>query len=73
MKKTKKTVIFGNGRFSELVHYFLTNDSSYDTVSFTISKNNIKKQTFMNLPLIVFEEIQMESIHAKTRNHIRKK
>ncbi len=56
--KTKKAIIFGTGSFAELVHYFLTHDSEYEVVAFTVSKDQIKKPQFMDLPLIPFEEIK---------------
>ena len=56
--KTKKAIIFGTGSFAELVHYFLTHDSEYKVVAFTVSKDNIEKPQFMDLPLVPFEEIE---------------
>ncbi|RAP27594.1 hypothetical protein DID74_00390 [Candidatus Marinamargulisbacteria bacterium SCGC AG-333-B06] len=56
--KTKKAIIFGTGSFAELVHYFLTHDSEYEVVAFTVSKDQIEKPQFMDLPLIPFEEIK---------------
>ena len=56
--KTKKAIIFGTGSFAELVHYFLTHDSAYEVVAFAVSKDQIEKPQFMDLPLVPFEEIE---------------
>ena len=58
MTKTKKAIIFGTGSFAELVHYFLSNDSVYEVVAFTVSKDQIEAPQFMELPLVAFEEIE---------------
>ncbi|RAP27579.1 sugar O-acyltransferase [Candidatus Marinamargulisbacteria bacterium SCGC AG-333-B06] len=60
MQKTKKAIIFGTGSFAELVHYFLNNDSEYEVVAFTVSKDQIEKDQFMSLPLVTFEEIETQ-------------
>jgi sugar O-acyltransferase (sialic acid O-acetyltransferase NeuD family) len=60
MKKTKQAIIFGTGSFAEVVHYFLTNDSDYEVVAFTVSKAQITNSEFMGLPLLAFEDIETE-------------
>jgi len=57
IKKTKKAIIFGTGSFAELVHFMLLNDSHYQVVGFTISKDHIKVDEFLGLPIYPFEEI----------------
>ena len=58
MKKNKKAIIFGTGSFAELVYYFLTNDSVYDVVAFTVTKDQCNSSQFMELPLVEFESIE---------------
>ena len=58
MKKTKKAIVFGTGSFAEVAHYFLTNDSEYEVVAFTISKDNIANSKLLNLPIFAFEDIE---------------
>lgn len=60
MQKTKKAVIFGTGSFSELVYYYLTNDSEYEVVAFTATSDSIENETFFDLPLRAFETIEKE-------------
>ena len=53
-----KVVIFGTGDIAEEVFNYLTFDSKYDVVAFTIDKKFIKKKTFMNKPIIPFENVK---------------
>ena len=58
MQKSKKAIIFGTGSFAEIVHFILSKDSQYEVVGFTISKNAIKTDKFLNIPIYPFEEIK---------------
>ncbi len=53
----KKVVIFGTGDMAHLAHFFLTNDSNYEVAAFTINLEFIKDQSFLNLPVVGFEDI----------------
>jgi len=53
-----KVVIFGTFDTAELAHYYLTNDSEYEVVAFTINKEYLKEDTFKGLPVIAFEELE---------------
>ncbi len=53
-----KVIIFGTKDLAELAHYYLTNDSKYEVVAFTINKKYIKENTFHSLPVVPFEEIE---------------
>ena len=62
---TNKVVIFGNKDSAELSHYYLTNDSEYEVVAFTINKDymNPNESTYTprgsdkSYPLVAFEEL----------------
>lgn len=58
MKKTEKIIIFGNGPFAEIVHYYLKNDSKYEVVAFTADEDFISENKFQNLPVIPFDKIE---------------
>ena len=58
MNKTKKAIIFGTGSFAKVAYYFLTNDSEYEVVAFTISKDKIVNSRLSNLPIFAFEDIE---------------
>jgi len=53
----KEVVVFGSGNVAKLVHYFLNNDSDYRVKAFTIHSEYIKKSTYLNLPVVSFENI----------------
>ena len=53
----KPVVIFGTGIFAECVHFYLTNDSEYQIVGFTIDKCSNENSTFLGLPVIPFDEV----------------
>jgi len=79
----KKVVIFGSGNVARLVHFFLTNDSDYQVAAFTINAEYIKESTFLDLPVVGFEEItethppseydMFVAIGAQDRNEFREK
>lgn len=54
----KGVIIFGTGNFAEVAHFYLSNDSPYEVVAFTVNKWAIKNEKFLDLPLIPFEEIE---------------
>ncbi|MEA2018696.1 MAG: acetyltransferase [Campylobacterota bacterium] len=58
MQKTKKAVIFGTDSFSDIVYFYLTNDSEYEVVAFTATSDFIKEDTKFNLPIVDFKNIE---------------
>jgi sugar O-acyltransferase (sialic acid O-acetyltransferase NeuD family) len=56
----KKVVIFGTGKFAELVHFYLTHDSDYEIVAFTENLDFDNHTKFLNKPVIPFEKIKEE-------------
>lgn len=57
MKKTKRAVIFGTASFAEVAAFYLTHDSPYEVVGFTATADHAAGGTFLNLPLVPFEQI----------------
>jgi len=53
-----KVILFGLQDFSELAHFYLTNDSEHEVVSFTVDKEYIKAPEHLGLPVVAFEDIQ---------------
>jgi sugar O-acyltransferase (sialic acid O-acetyltransferase NeuD family) len=54
-----KVIIFGLNDFAELAYYYLTNDSNYDVVGFSVNKEFLQNgQTFKDLPVFAFEDIE---------------
>lgn len=52
-----KVVVFGTELVAELAHFYLTNDSPYEIVAFTVNREYIKEPSFCGLPVVPFEEI----------------
>jgi sugar O-acyltransferase (sialic acid O-acetyltransferase NeuD family) len=53
-----KIIIFGNKDMAQLAHYYLTKDTSYIVEAFTTEKKYIDNDSFCDLPLIAFEDIE---------------
>lgn len=51
-------IVFGVGQIAEILHYYLENDSCDKVTAFTVDKDYIKENTFKNLPVVPFEEIE---------------
>jgi sugar O-acyltransferase (sialic acid O-acetyltransferase NeuD family) len=58
-KNLKKLIIFGKGELAELSNFYFTNDSDYQICAFTLDRNYVDSDTYLNLPLIPFEEIEV--------------
>ena len=54
----KPILIYGIGQFAEVVHYYLSNDSSFEIAGFTVEENYLKRSLFKNLPVVSFEKVQ---------------
>jgi len=61
----KKVIIFGTGAFAEVAYFYLTQDSDYDVVGFTINKKFITEDKFCGLPVTAFENIESNYPHTK--------
>lgn len=51
-------VIFGTGDIAELAHFYFTHDSNHQVVGFSVDAAYLKENTFCDLPVVAFEEIQ---------------
>ncbi len=56
--KNKKLVIIGTGETAHLAYEYFTFDSDYEVVAFSVNKNYIKEKTFLNLPVVEFENVE---------------
>jgi|688.fasta_scaffold323618_1 sugar O-acyltransferase (sialic acid O-acetyltransferase NeuD family) len=57
--KQKKLIIFGDSAFAEIAYEYFTQDSEYQVVAFTVSKEYLNKDLFFGLPVVPFEEIDL--------------
>jgi len=55
---TGDVVLFGVGSVAEVVHYYLTHDSDYKVVAFTVDEEYKEEESKFDLPIIGFEDIQ---------------
>jgi len=53
-----KVIIFGTKDTAELAHFYLTHDSEHEVVGFALNKEFIEGDTFHELPVIPFENIE---------------
>jgi len=53
-----KVVIFGNRDTAELACHYLQNDSPHEVVAFTVDANYRTEDSFQDLPLVPFEELE---------------
>jgi len=53
-----KVIVFGNVGLSALHYYYLTNDSPYEVVAFTVDDEYITDTVFHGLPVVPFERVE---------------
>lgn len=56
----KKLIIFGIKQFAELAHFYFSNDSDYEVVSFCVDKEYKDINEFMGLPVYSFEDLDLD-------------
>ncbi len=54
-----KVVVFGTSEIAEIVHFYLTHDSEHEVVAFTVDAAYRKEDSFRDLPLVSFEELEV--------------
>ena len=60
MSVSKKIVLFGTGEFSQEIYLYLKKFSSFQVIAFTIHRQFIKENELFGLPIIPFEEIELQ-------------
>ncbi|CDI06456.1 acetyltransferase [Candidatus Nitrosotenuis uzonensis] len=50
-------MIFGDGPFAEVVYFYLTYDSEYEIVAFTVDQKYLNRKEIFGLPVISFERL----------------
>ena len=51
-------VVFGTGRMATLVRFYLTHDSPFEVVAFTVDADHREVDTLDLLPVVAFEEME---------------
>jgi sugar O-acyltransferase (sialic acid O-acetyltransferase NeuD family) len=52
-----KLVIFGAGDIARLAHYYFTRDSEHEVVAFTVDRQYLSSDSFLDLPLVAFDDM----------------
>ena len=52
-----KLIIFGAGDIARLAHFYFKRDSEHEVVAFTVDEKYKQGETFLDLPLIAFENV----------------
>lgn len=52
-----RLVIFGTGDAARVAHNFFKHDSEHEVVAFTVDREYLSGESFLDLPLVSFEEI----------------
>ena len=53
----KKLIVFGTGDIAKLAHYYFSCDSEYEVIGFTVDKEYMVADVFLDLPVVDFGEI----------------
>jgi sugar O-acyltransferase (sialic acid O-acetyltransferase NeuD family) len=56
----RKLIIFGTGDIAQLAHYYFSQDINYEIVAFTVDREYISDNSFCNLPVVPFDEIEKQ-------------
>lgn len=56
--QNKKLIIFGAGILGHLAYEYFSKDSDYDVVCFTVQSEFLKENSFCDLPVVPFEDIE---------------
>ena len=51
-------ILFGTGQNAEVAYYYFKHDSPHEIVAFTLDREWMKRDSFHNLPIIAFDEIE---------------
>src|SRR4030067_1341502 len=55
---SNKVLVFGNQKVASLSYFYLTHDSPFEVVAFTVDKAYIKEGMLCGLPIVPFEQIE---------------
>jgi sugar O-acyltransferase (sialic acid O-acetyltransferase NeuD family) len=55
--KERKLVIVGDRVFAEIAHQYFTHDSDYEVVGFSVERDHLRHERFLDLPMVAFESL----------------
>jgi sugar O-acyltransferase (sialic acid O-acetyltransferase NeuD family) len=53
-----KVVIFGTQDFAQLAYFYLSNDTEYEVVGFTVHRDFLKQNELLGLPVVPYESLE---------------
>ena len=53
-----RLVVFGTGKFAEVVHFYFTHDSPHEVAAFTVDGSHLTEPQLLGLPVLAFEEVE---------------
>jgi sugar O-acyltransferase (sialic acid O-acetyltransferase NeuD family) len=53
-----KVILFGTGRGADVAYRYLRQDTEHEICAFTLDRKYIERQTFHDLPVVPFEEVE---------------
>lgn len=53
-----EVIVFGDRELAEIAHFYLTHDSNYKVIAFTVDQKYLKNNTLAGLPIVPFEQVQ---------------
>lgn len=66
----KKLVIFGAAEIASLAKYYFDHDSDYEVVAFTVDDSYCESDTFENLPLIPWSQVEKRFPSSDFNMHV---
>jgi len=54
----EQVIVFGNGQMASMMYYYLTQDSPFEVVAFTVNGEHLEDNTLLGLPVVPFENIE---------------
>ena len=53
-----KIIIFGESQLASLAHFYFTHDSPHEVVAFTVDRDYISQNRYLDLPVVAFEDVK---------------
>lgn len=60
MKKTKQLILFGDSAFAEVAYCYFQEQSEFEVVGFTVSRDFKQRNTLFGLPIVDFETVEKQ-------------
>ena len=56
---SNKVLVFGNQELAQMNYFYLTHDSPFEVVAFTVDQAYLKEETLCGLPVVPFEKVEL--------------